>query len=185
MTIKPWKTLSSREVYKNPWIRLREDMAELPDGRTTIYGVVSVGQAVGVVPFVDADHVLLVRQYRYVFGEMQRWEIPTGGVHPGEALEDAARRELQEEVGHTAGRLQWLSTCYTSKSILHEIAHLYVGTDLEAAVLDADETEFLETGVFHFDEVLEMVRTSEMRDAMSVIAILHVAAQRRQARLDP
>lgn len=178
MTIKPWKTLSTRPIYENAWIRVREDIAELPDGRTSLYGVVSMGQAVGIVPFVDADHLLLVRQYRYVFGESHRWEIPTGGVHAGEPLEQAALRELQEEVGYTAGRLEWLSTCYTSKSVLHEVAHLYMGADLSASSLPADDTEFLEVGVFPFGDVLEMVRTSEIRDAMSVIAILH-AAQRR------
>src|SRR5262249_16670898 len=66
MAPKPWKTLSSRPIYANKWTRLREDVAELPDGRTTIYGVVTFGQCVGVLPFLDGDRVLMVRQYRYV-----------------------------------------------------------------------------------------------------------------------
>ena len=82
-------------------MKLREDIAEMPDGRTTIYGVVTFGECVGVLPFVDDDQVMLVRQYRYVFGENQRWEMPTGGMKPGESPEAAALRELQEEVGHT------------------------------------------------------------------------------------
>lgn len=178
MVIKPWKTLSTRPVYENPWIRVREDIAELPDGRTALYGVVSIGEAVGVVPFVDDDHLLLVRQYRYVFGESHRWEIPTGGIHAGETHQQAAVRELQEEVGHTAGHLDWLSTFYSSKSICHEVAHLYIGRDLTPSSLPPDVTEEIEVGVFAFADVLEMVRTSEIRDAMSVIAILHAAAQR-------
>ena len=88
---------------------MREDVAELPDGRTTIYGVVTMEGAVGVLPFVDADHVLLVRQYGYVFDEANRWEIPTGGMKPGELPEAAAQRELQEEIGHTAERLGWVA----------------------------------------------------------------------------
>ena len=72
-----WKTLSSKMVYENPWMRLREDIAELPNGGTTVYGVVVFGDCVGVLPFVDQDHVLLVRQYRYVQGEAHRWEMPT------------------------------------------------------------------------------------------------------------
>ena len=127
-----WKTQSSREVYKNPWIHVREDVAELPDGRTTIYGVVTMDGAVGVLPFVDADHVLLVRQYRYVFDEAYRWEIPTGGIKPGELLEAAAQRELQEEIGHTAERLEWVSTFYTSKSVCHEVAHSVHWVRIEA-----------------------------------------------------
>lgn len=178
MTIKPWKTLSSRPVYQNPWIRVREDVAQLPDGRTSLYGVVTMGHAVGVLPFLDEDHVLLVRQYRYVFGESGRWEIPTGGVHAGEALEAAALRELQEEVGHRAGRLEWVNTCYTSKSVLYEVADIYMGWDLTPSSLPPDDTEEIEVGTFTFAQALEMVRASEIRDAMSVIAILHAAALR-------
>lgn len=64
---------------------------------------------------------------RVVFEEEDRWEIPTGGIKPGESLEEAAQRELQEEIGYTARRLEWVSTFYTSKSVCHEIAHLYSG----------------------------------------------------------
>ena len=83
--------------------QLREDLAEMPDGRSTIYGVVTFGDCVGVVPFVDPEHIVLVRQYRYVQGENHRWEIPTGGVHHGETLQQAAQRELAEEAGYRAG----------------------------------------------------------------------------------
>jgi ADP-ribose pyrophosphatase len=175
-----WKTQSSREVYENPWIRVREDVAELPNGRTTLYGVVTIGTAVGVLPFVDADHVMLVRQYRYVFDEADRWEIPTGGMKPGESPEAAAQRELQEEIGHSADRLEWVSTFYTSKSVCYEIAHLYVGYGLAPSVLPPDDTEEFEHAVFRFDQALEMVYSSEIRDAMTVIAILHAARLRAQ-----
>ena len=79
MPPKPWKTLSTRLVYQNPWTKVREDIAEMPNGKTTIYGVIMCSDAVGVLPFVDDDHIALVRQYRYVFEENQRWEMPTGG----------------------------------------------------------------------------------------------------------
>ena len=97
MKPQPWKTLQSRQIYHNPWMSLREDIAEMPDRRTTIYGVVTFGECVGVVPFVDADHVMLVRQYRYVQEENHRWEIPTGGVNEGETLEQAAQSVIAAE----------------------------------------------------------------------------------------
>jgi len=174
----PWKTRSSTPIYENKWMRLREDIAEMPDGRTTIYGVVTFGECVGVLPFVDENHVALVRQYRYVFGENQRWEMPTGGVKSGESPEAAALRELREEVGYTAERLVPVSTYYTSKSICDETAHLYLGYDLARAALPPDDTEFFEVAVFPFDEVLEMVVRSEIRDGMTVIAVLHAARLR-------
>jgi ADP-ribose pyrophosphatase len=104
-----WRTLSSRPVYANKWISVREDLVALPDGRTTVYGVVSCGHCVGLLPFVDPDTVLLVRQYRYVAGR-PTWEMPTGGVHAGETLEQAAQRELAEETGYRARHLVHVST---------------------------------------------------------------------------
>jgi ADP-ribose pyrophosphatase len=178
MKPKPWKTLSSREIYQNPWMRLREDVAEMPDGRTTIYGVVTFGNCVGVVPFMDHHRVLLVRQYRYVQDENHRWEIPTGGVHQGESLEQAAQRELAEEAGYHAGRLVHVSSYYTSKCICDETAHIYIGQDLTAASAPADDTEFLERKVFSFDRALEMVLAGEIMDSMSVIGLLMAARQR-------
>ncbi|MGD9317940.1 MAG: NUDIX hydrolase [Anaerolineae bacterium] len=178
MKPEPWKTLSTRPIYENPWMRLREDTAKMPDGRTTIYGVVTFGDCVGVVPFVDADHVLLVRQYRYVQGENHRWEIPTGGVHQGETLEQAAQRELAEEAGYRAERLVHVSSYYTSKCICDETAHIYVGDDLVPDEAPPDDTEFLERRIFLFDEALRMALEGEIMDSMSVVGLLLAARQR-------
>jgi ADP-ribose pyrophosphatase len=178
MKPKPWKTLSSKPIYENSWMRLREDVAQMPDGRTTIYGVVTFGACVGVVPFLDDRHVLLVRQYRYVQGENHRWEIPTGGVHEGETLEQAAQRELAEEAGYHARQLVHVSSYFTSKCICEETAHLYIGEDLVPAEAPPDETEFLERRIFAFEEALRLVLEGEIKDSMSVIAIL-LAARRR------
>ena len=174
----PWKTLKTRFVYKNPWMRIREDLAELPNGRTTIYGICELGQCVGVLPFIDDQHVLLVRQYRYIQKESQRWEMPTGGMHPGESLDDAAQRELMEEAGYRAGTLIPINTHYTSKSVCDETAHLYIGRDLTRLDAVPDDTEFLEVDVFPFEQVLRMVLASEIRDSMTVIAVLLAAQQR-------
>jgi ADP-ribose pyrophosphatase len=176
----PWRTRSTRTVYENAWIRVREDVAEMPDGRATIYGVVQCAPAVGVLPFLDPDTVVLVGQYRYVARGFY-WEMPTGGVAEGEALEDAVQRELGEEAGYRAGRLTPLCTFHTSKSVVDETAHLYVADALVRVVHEADPTEFLEVRAFPFAEVLRMVETAEIKDAMTVIAVLH-AARRRPGR---
>jgi ADP-ribose pyrophosphatase len=178
MPPKPWKTQSSRRIYENPWMKLREDIAEMPTGKTTIYGVIECAECVGVLPFIDDDHVVMVRQYRYVFGENHRWEMPTGGVKPGESLEQAARRELREEVGYDAAELQHVSTYFTSKSIMREVGHLYLGWGLTRVEAIPDETEFLEVAFFPFKQVLHMVLASEIRDSMTVITVLHAARLR-------
>lgn len=177
----PWRQVSSRSVYANKWISVREDLVALPDGRTTIYGVVSCGQCVGLLPLLDHDTVLLVRQYRYVAGR-PTWEMPTGGVHPGETLEQAAQRELAEETGHRARRLRHLSTYHTSKSVVDEVAHLFLAEGLQKADTAPDDTEFIEVRPFAFDTVLKMVLEGEIVDSMTVIAVLLVARQRETGR---
>ncbi len=166
-----WRTLSSRPVYENPWIRVREDIAQLPDGRTTIYGVVQCADAVGVLPLLDGDRVVLVGQYRYVTRAF-RWEMPTG--------EAAARRELREEAGYEAERLTELCVFDTSKSVVEERAWLYLAEGLRPTPAQPDETEFIEVQAVPFDEVLGMVERSEITDAMTVIAVLHAARRRRR-----
>ena len=173
----PWRTRSTRPVYVNPWIRVREDIAELPDGRRTLYGVVETRPAVGVLPFLDATTVVLVGQYRYVARSFQ-WEIPTGAVMEGESETGAAQRELAEEAGYRAGRLEKLCSFDSSKSILDETAHLYLATDLSLADHEPDPTEFIETATFPFEDVLAMVLRSEIVDAMTVVAVLHAARRR-------
>lgn len=172
-----WRTLTTREVYVNPWIRVREDIAQLPDGRTTLYGVIEAPPAVGVLPFLDERAVVLVGQYRYVARGFY-WEMPTGGVKPGETEEAAARRELAEEAGYEAARLVKLCSFYSSKSVLDEIAHLYVAEDLRPATRAGDDTEFIEVRTFPLDEVVRMVERSEIVDAMTVVAVLHAVRRR-------
>ena len=182
MSTRPWRTRSSRTVYQNPWLRLREDLVELPSGRTTIYGVVHTGACVGVLPFLDPDTVVLVRQYRYVAGR-HTWEMPTGGVGRGEPVEAAAQRELAEESGYRAGRLEPVCVYHTSKSVMDETAHLFLAFDLTRP-LDApkpDATESFLVRPHGFEEVLGMVDAGEIVDSMTIIAVLQ-AERRRPAR---
>lgn len=173
----PWKTLSTKPIYRNRWLSLREDLVELPDKRTTIYGVVTCGQCVGILPFRDPETVILIQQYRYV-AKRTTWEMPTGGVHPGESIEEAAQRELAEEIGYRAGRLIPLGSYHTSKSVLDETAHLFLAEEIASVVLPRDETEFITVRPFPFPEVLQMVLAGEIVDSMTIIAVL-VAARLR------
>ena len=173
----PWRTLTSRVAYQNPWIRLDEDHVEMPDGRTTLYGVVRCGDCVGVLPFLDPETVVLIRQYRYVARGVY-WEMPTGGVHAGETIEAAAQRELGEEVGYTGGRLVALVSYHTSKSVVDETAHLFLAEDLRPTPIPLDETEFIETRSVPFAAAIQMVESGEIKDSMTVIAVLHAARRR-------
>ncbi len=124
--------------------------------------------------------VLLIQQYRYV-ARRTTWEMPTGGVHAGEASEAAAQRELAEEVGYRAGQLMHLCTYHTSKSILDETAHVFLGAELVPLELPSDETEFIEVRPFSFAEALRLVRTGEIVDSMTILAVLQAADLRTHA----
>src|SRR5207244_12204958 len=114
----------------NRWVSVREDQVELPDGRTTIYGVVQCSGCIGVLPFLDPDTVVLVGQYRYVARDFY-WEMPTGSVNPGESEPAAVQRELAEEAGYVCA-------FHTSKSVLDETANIYLAEGLRPASRPAD-----------------------------------------------
>ena len=175
----PWRRLTTRPVYENRWIRVREDQVELPDGKTTIYGVVECAGCVGVLPFLDAETVVLVGQYRYVFGGFY-WEMPTGAMRRGESEEAAVQRELAEEAGYEAARLVKLCAYHTSKSVVDETANIYLAEGLRPIELPSDPTEFIEVQTFAFDEVVGMVERGEIKDSMTIVAVLHAARLRRR-----
>lgn len=175
----PWVRQASRLVYGNRWIRLREDRVRLPNGITSPYSVVEAAGAVGVLPFVDSDTVLMVRQYRYVSGRTT-WEMPTGGIEPGEAPEVAARRELREEAGHDAGRLRPLGGFVSSKSVVDERVLLYLGEELTPALgVHPDPTEIIEVHALPWTDVLRMVLDCEIEDSMTAVAVLRTELLRR------
>jgi ADP-ribose pyrophosphatase len=175
----PWRKVDSRTVWQTPFLSVREDTVALPEGGTTPYGVIECGHCVGVLPFLDPQHVVMIRQYRYI-PQRFTWEMPTGGVHAGESVEAAAQRELAEESGYRAAQLRPVSTYHTSKSSIDETAHLFVGTGLTPDdEAEPDATERIERRVLPFDDVLARVLGGEITDSMTVIAVLLADRERR------
>jgi 8-oxo-dGTP pyrophosphatase MutT (NUDIX family) len=174
----PWTTLSSRLVYENPWIRVREDQVLRPDGKPGIYGVVHFkNRAVGVLPVDEEGAVWLVGQYRYPL-HAYSWEIPEGGCPEAETPEDTARRELREETGLSAGKLELIATAHLSNSVSDEVGYIYRATELTHGESMPEGTEALHARRVPWDEAWEMFRRGEITDSMSVIAILHEAVRR-------
>ncbi len=174
----PWLRLSRRVAYTNPWITVNHDEVVRPDGERGIYGVVhfrNVG--VGVVPLDDEDRVLLVGQYRYTL-DRYSWEIPEGGAPLDEAPLDAAKRELLEETGYKADSWRLLFEADVSNSITDEGAALFVATNLRPGQAEPEGTERLQIRWVPFPETMAMIERGEIRDLMSVGALLKLAAER-------
>jgi 8-oxo-dGTP pyrophosphatase MutT (NUDIX family) len=174
----PWKTLISRLVYENAWIRVREDQVVRPDGQPGIYGVVEFKhRAVGVLPIEEDGSVWLVGQYRYPLS-MYSWEIPEGGSSEGESPEQTARRELAEETGLTAGALELIAKAHLSNSVCDEVAYIYRATRLAHGPSMPEGTEQLNSRRVAWEEAWAMLRRGEITDSMSVIALLSEGVRR-------
>jgi len=175
----PWRRVSRRIAYENPWLELRHDDVVRPDGEPGIYGVVHFRHyAVGVVPLdLATDSVLLVGQWRYTM-EKYSWEIPEGGARFDEPAEEAARRELAEETGLTGGNWRELFRSELSNSVTDELAVAFVATDLVAGTATPEGTEQLQLRWVPFDEVIAMIERGEIRDALTVLPMLRLALER-------
>ena len=168
----PWTTLSTRPIYDNPWIAVREDAVVHPNGERGIYGVVHYkNRAVGVLP-VEDGHVYLVGQYRYPLAKYS-WEIPEGGCPEGEDTLTAARRELEEETGLRARRWRKLGEAYLSNSVSDELAVWYVATDLEQSEARPEASEQLMVRRVPVERAIQMALSGEITDALSLIALMH------------
>ena len=174
-TKNPWKTLSGKMIYENPWIRLDEYQVINPTGGEGIYGKVSFkGKAVATLPIDEEGNTWLVGQYRYTLEEYS-WEIPMGAVPPEESYEAGALRELKEETGLIAEKLEFLMKIHTSNSVTDEVGMVYIATGLSQGETAFDDTEDLAIKKLPFKEALKMVLDGTITDSLSVGAILKYA----------
>jgi ADP-ribose pyrophosphatase len=176
-----FRTLSTRAAYQSAGVDVTESVVELEPGRLALHAVVTCGPCVGVLPRVDDGRVLLVRHLGST-AQRATWEIPTGGVHPGEDLESAAQRELAEQCGHVAQRLTPLLSCHTRKSVVDEVAHLFLGEGLERAPRPPGEAARRDVHAVPLEEALHLVLSGEIVDGMTVIAVLAAERHARAAR---
>jgi len=172
----PWTTLSGEEKYENKWIRVTEYQVLNPSGGKGIYGKVHFkNKAIGVIP-VDADgQTWLVGQYRYPLDEFH-WEIPEGGGPLNETPLEAAKRELQEEAGITAGRWTLLTRLHTSNSVTDEEGFIFLAEDLTQGERALEETEAdLLVRKLPLRDAVNMVMDGQITDSLSMIGLLKVA----------
>ena len=164
-------TIATRSVFQGRIIDVRVDTIRLPNGRETTREIVDHAPSICVVPVDDDGNVLLVRQYRKPT-ESFLLEVPAGGIEEGEEPEESTRRELQEEIGHTAAELTALTAFYLAPGWATEYMYAYLATGLTPAVLDSDEDEFIDVVPVPLSEIPDRIADGSIQDAKSVASLL-------------
>jgi ADP-ribose pyrophosphatase len=174
--------ISTERRYTGRVINLDVDTVKFPDGSTGTLEMVRHPGASAVVPFLDDPgdpdpRILLLRQFRHA-ADGYIWEIPAGRLDPGETPEECARRELAEETGMRASRLERLTTFYTTPGFTDERIHLFLADGLEEGNHRREADEFMELCPTRWSVTLGMVERGEVVDGKTLIALLYAQAFR-------
>jgi ADP-ribose pyrophosphatase len=170
--------VSTERLYTGRIVNLDLDTVRFPDGSTGTLELLRHPGASAVVPFLDPPsdpdpRLLLIRQFRHAADEFI-WEVPAGRLDPGESPEACAARELEEETGRKAGRLELLTTIYTTPGFTDERIHLFQATDLQKGAEAREADEFMEVRPVRGSEVRKMIRDGEIRDGKTLVALMFV-----------
>jgi NUDIX domain-containing protein len=172
----PYKTITSKTVYKNPWIRIREDKIIRPDGKEGIYGVVESQDSVMVVVLSDKKEVYLVYAYRYP-SQSWNWELPGGGGD-GEDAVTASKRELVEETGIIAEDWTLLGKTCVCNGLMTEYQSTYLASNLSmTGQKSAEDAAIVSQGKFYsWPKIHGMIHRGEINDGQSLTG-LYLAEQ--------
>lgn len=163
------KTVQKNYIYNGKILTLRCDDALLPDGRPCKREIIEHSGGACVL-YIEKESVLLVRQYRYAYGE-SIYEIPAGKLEKGEDPMLAAARELEEEAGIKAGKLELLCVDYPTPGYTNEKIYIYRAYDGVKTQACLDEGEFLDAEFIPLIKVKEMLKNGEIKDGKTVIAL--------------
>ena len=169
----------SVEIYKGKIITLNRDLVRFPDGTVNQFEIARHPGASAVIPFLtdptgDEPQILLLRQFRYAAGGYL-YEIPAGRLDDGETPIECATRELKEETGCTAERLMPLTTILTTPGFTDEVIHLFIATGLTYGEPNREADEFVDLVHIRLSEALEFVRTGDITDSKTALALLYAA----------
>jgi ADP-ribose pyrophosphatase len=164
------ESLSSRLIYSGRIMEVRVDEVRLDNGRLSVRELVRVADAVLMLPMLDDGTVLLIRQYRKG-PEVDLLELPAGKIDPGEEPLTAAHRELLEETGYRAGKMERLSGVYTCPGFCNELIHLYLATELKRERPRPDDDELIHLAPTPLAEVERMLLDGRLVDSKSVAAL--------------
>ena len=161
---------SSSRVYEGRVLNFRIDQLLLYDRRATTREIVEHRGAAAILPLLGDNRVILVRQYRYAVKE-ELLEVPAGTLEPGEAPEECARRELEEETGYTCREVTKILECFVAPGYSTEKIHFYLARGLVRSEPKTEADEHITSEAMSISQALEKVRSGEIRDAKTICAL--------------
>lgn len=167
----PWKIKSTKMVYKNPWISVREDQVIRPDGKDGIFGVVEMNAGVSVLPIDDNGYVYLTDEFHYAV-ESNSIEVVSGAIDGKEKPLEAAKRELKEELGIKAKEWIDLGLVNPFTTVVHSPAHLFLAKNLQFGKSNPTSTEDIKLVKVELEKAVEMVMKSKITHGPSCVLIL-------------
>jgi 8-oxo-dGTP pyrophosphatase MutT (NUDIX family) len=170
----PWKTLSSRIAYQSPFLTIREDKVITPGGSEGMYSVVESKPGVLIIALTDADEIHLIESFRYPLQDW-RWEIPGGGIDEGDTPLEAAKNELEEELGLRANTWDQLGDMYPSNNgPLNDHNLVFLARDLHVVANHHETGEAIRPSkAVPWKKVLTMVEQGQLTDGQSLGALFH------------
>ena len=173
---------TTRRIYSGRIVKVDIDTVRLPNGDTVELEMIRHPGASAIVPFLtdpagEDPQLLLIKQFRHAAGEFI-YEIPAGKLDGDESPADCARRELIEETGCTAGRLEHVYTFYTTPGFTDERIHAFMASDLTRGPTNHQRDEVMSLETVSLSHALELIKTGELKDAKSALSILYVAGFR-------
>src|SRR4029077_10925697 len=160
----------TKNIYTGRVITVNVDTVTLPNGLTVDLEVVRHPGAAAVVPLKDDGTVILIRQFRHAAGGFI-YEIPVGKLHPGEDPTGCAARELEEEIGYRAGRLELLSSIFTAPGFTDEVIHIYKATGLTKGRQQLDRDEVLDVIEKPLSDAMDKIEDGTIRDAKTIVGL--------------
>jgi ADP-ribose pyrophosphatase len=175
--------LSTTQLYTGRIVNLDLDRVRFPDGSVGELEILRHPGASAVVPFLDSPRdadprLVLIRQFRHA-ADGFIWEVPAGRLDPGESPETCAGRELEEETGMRARRLERLTTIHTTPGFTDERIHLFLAEGLEPGTHHREADEFMELHTLRWSEVLRLAEAGEIVDGKTLVSLLFVQCFRR------
>lgn len=164
------KTLSKKVVYEGTIFNVEKLTVELPNGHIASRDIIRNPGAAVIIPIID-DCIVLVEQFRKA-AEKTFIELPAGKLEYGEDPMDCAERELKEETGYSAKKIEKVLTIYPAPAFADEVLHIYLATGLEKGEATPDEDEFISARTYKLEEALDMIDRGIINDSKTVAGIL-------------